>query len=445
MKFKITPLLILVTGLSFLFIRNIPLCFIMPLWSHGDEIGHMDYALKLNRGHFPGLTEYIEPSLFLLHKANYDNRYLTNHPRHNIQKLDDMGLAAYSYEANQPPFPYLIIALFRRILSSFNVSFLLQVKLLRLLSLFAFSLGLVLIYLGMKTAKISNPFYYYPLLFIPLLAQDMYFSINTDSFAFLGGCFVIMMMILLFKNPSSMKNWILLFLGVSIALWMKATNAFYFILWPILTVFLWNKKPNKKILLPSILFLLLAILLSSPWYVCNKIRFSGFFGYQFTGAPEVPYTPYALRPVSIATLIEFVFAFIGTLFRGELLWNGRYFDVLYGWPNYIFIIIFNLFIFLVGVISFFKYFDYSNRKISRFFIIGGIVSIFTFVFLHFTIAGIPFYHARYAFGGLCFIMFIYAAGWRRLLNSDALSLFVPAGWLLTYNLVLTSNLILKVI
>ena len=62
--------LILFAAITFLFLRNIPLCLFMPIWSHGDEIGHFDYILKLSRGHLPQPTDLIESQLFLLHKVH---------------------------------------------------------------------------------------------------------------------------------------------------------------------------------------------------------------------------------------------------------------------------------------------------------------------------------------------------------------------------------------
>jgi len=417
----------------------------MPLWSAGDEIGHFDYVLKLNRGHLPEHTEYIESSLFLLHRAYWDNRYMTTVKAHHIREPEDMGLAAYSYQANQPPLPHLILALFRKVFLLLNVSMLLQIKLLRIISLLAVACGLLFIYFGLRKTNVQNHLFYYPLLFIPLLTQDLFFSINNDVFAFLGASFAIMRMLYVFKNPHLLRNWAWLSVAVSLAMWMKVTNAFLFVLWIILTIFLWQRKKGKKIIIVSILFLLIAVLFSSPWYIYNQVRFSSPLGLQFVEDSDIPFPKYAPMPVTYINFREFVYAFSRTLFRGEFFWNGRYFDILSGWSNNLVLIYLPLVIFLAGFISFFIYFDRSNREISRFFLLGGLVIFAALLFIYFFIGKIGSYHARYAFGGMYFIMFIYAAGWRRLLNSDNLSLYIPAVLLLAYNLLYTCVLIPKVL
>lgn len=96
-----SPLIILVLAITFLLLRNIPLCLIMPLWSAGDEIGHFDYVLKLNRGHLPEHTEYIESSLFLLHRAYWDNRYFTEVRAHHIRKPEDLAVISMFFPGGQ--------------------------------------------------------------------------------------------------------------------------------------------------------------------------------------------------------------------------------------------------------------------------------------------------------------------------------------------------------
>jgi len=441
LKFKFSPFFILILALSLLFIRNLPLCFIIPIWSHGDEIGHLDYVFKLNQGHLPYPTEFIESSLFILHKRHYDSRYLTKRSGYHIKSPEELGLAAYSYEANQPPLPYLIMALFRYILICLNTSLLLQVKFLRIIPLLAISCGLVIIYLGLKRTKIQNILYYYPLLFIPLLAQDMFFSINTDAFSFLFGSLAITGMIYLFKSSYSQKGWIWLTVGTSLALWTKATNVLLFIPWLILTFFLWQKKKNKRVLFVSLLFLIIAIILSSPWYIYNQVRFSNPFIDSF----DLDYPLLSPQPLSISTFKSFTLAFTRTLFRGEFIWHGHYFDILHGWMNIFFISLIPLFVFIAGFLSAFIGFDQSDRKIFQFFILCATAIFLTLFFADIVLGGIPHYHARYSFASLYFIMFVYAAGWRRLLSSNALSFLIPVGLLLAYNLSHTIILLSKVI
>ena len=90
--------LILLAALLFLLVRNLPLCLLMPLWAHGDEIGHFDYVLKLTRGQIPQPTDLIESDLFLLHKVHYDSRYISKF-RLKIRRPEGLGVARYSYDA----------------------------------------------------------------------------------------------------------------------------------------------------------------------------------------------------------------------------------------------------------------------------------------------------------------------------------------------------------
>lgn len=61
------------------------------------------------------------------------------------------------------------------------------------------------------------------------------------------------------------------------------------------------------------------------------------------------------------------------------------------------------------------------------------------------LGGVPYYQARLAFGGLYFIMFLYAAGWRNLARSEGPGLLIPAALLLAYNLLYAFTLAAKIL
>lgn len=431
---------IFLLALCFLLIRNIPFCFILPLWSHGDEIAHFDYVLKLNRGRIPNPVEYIETSVFALHKKHWDNRIITYHKSHGIQNIEDLRLAGHSYEGNQPPLPYLIMALFRNFLLFLNIPLLLQVKLLRVLALFPVFFGLIIIYKGLRWAKIHHPVYYYPLFFIPLLCQDMFFSINTDSYSFFFASLAVVGVISLFTNSHSRKGWILLSAGVILSLWTKATNAFLLVLWPALIIFFWIKNKDKKKILTALLVLLITIVFSSPWYIYNQMRFSDPFRYT----AELDYPEVSPRPLSFSSIRDFASSFMCTLLRGEYIWHGKCIEVFAEMGNTIVLLIIPLIIFTAGFLSFFFYFDPSEKNL-KYLILCGAGTVFAFFLAHSFIGGLPYYHARYAFGGLYFIMFVYAAGWKKIIPSEPYNFYIPAALLLSYNLLYAYTLFAKVL
>ncbi|MFC2142031.1 hypothetical protein ACFLR7_03755 [Acidobacteriota bacterium] len=431
--------IILFVAISFLILRNFPLCLLMPIWAHGDEIGHFDYILKLNRGHLPQPTDYIESQLFLLHKVHYDTRYTTT-SGYRIQSHEELGLAQYSYEAHQPPLPYIVLSFFRKAMLFFNPPLLLQVKLLRIISLLAVALGLIVIYLGLKAAKIQEVVFYIPLLIIPILVKDMFFSLNTDCFSFLFGSVVVAGAIRLFKEPCSAKNWLWLSLGTVLAMWTKIPNAFLLALWPVLVFLLWRKFPNKKVLKQALIFFLLVLLFSSPWYVYNLTRFSS----PFESLSALPFPDVPTPERSLKALSHFFFGFLITLFHGEFVWNGSHFHFLSRLSEEILFNGIPIIFFLLGFTCIFFPYDKKHLFLFRFLILGGGISLFAFCFAHFTVGGVPFSLARYAYGALYLYIFVFTAGWKRLFSAKDSVLIIPLVGLFLYHVVYTYLLLIRV-
>lgn len=429
--------LILLAALLFLLVRNLPLCLLMPLWAHGDEIGHFDYILKLTRGQIPQPTDLIESDLFLLHKVHYDSRYISKF-RLRIHRPEELGLARYSYEAQQPPLSYAILGLFQKISLSLNAPMVLQVKLLRVVTLLATALGLVFLYLGLKGAKIQETYFYLPLLFIPLLVKEMFFSLNTDSFSFLFGCMAIMGAILLFKNPTSWKYWLWLSMGVVLAMWTKVTNGFLLVLCPLLAFFLWREVREKKVIRYAVIFFLVTLILSSPWYLYNLARFSN----PFSSLHEVPFPKIPTQQLSFSAFKGFIYPFFITMFRGEFVWHGEHFHFITGFPSLLLFILLPLIIFLLGFLVFFFPFKGQNAPLNRFLILSGFMTLCAFCVAYFAVGGMPFYQARYAYGALYLLMFVFAAGWKRLSPASDWIFLIPMGGLFLYQAVYTA-IILK--
>lgn len=333
------------------------------------------------------------------------------------------------------------MALFRHLLVCLNVPMLLQVKILRIFCLLTVSCGLVFIYAGLKKANISNPVYYSPLLFIPLLAQDMFFSINIDSFSFLFSGLAVLGFIRLVESARSCGAWALLSTGITLSLWTKASNSFLFVIWAVLILYFWVEKKDKKSILLSLKVLLITVILSSPWYVYNQMRFSN----PFINSSGLPYVLLPPQSLSLPTLKNFLLAFTRTLFRGEFIWNGRYFNVLGAMVNNLVLTVLPLLIFAAGFLSFFKYFDKSKAKNLKYLILCGAGIVLILFSFHVGLGGVPYYQARFAFGGLYFIMFLYAAGWRKLARSEGPGLLTPVALLLAYNLLYAFTLAAKVL
>jgi hypothetical protein len=436
-------------GIMILWARNAPLAVILPPWSHGDEIAHFDYAMKLGRGHIPKPEDEIEPEVFHLHRDHYDAGYISFQRAMGFEKPGDLGLAGYSYEAPHPPVPYLVLAAFRLPLNSAGLPLLAQVKALRLVILLVMSAGLLVIHLTLRRRSELAPFWSAPLAFIPLLPQDMYFSINTDVFAFTAGCGVVWGIFRLFDRPSAAGRWFVLALLIAFSMWIKATGAFYFALWPILAVVLCRsasgRAARRRIAALAAIFFILAGLSAAPWYVSNAVNHSYVFGFQFNADTMLPYKSFAPPRLQWPRIKEFFHAFGNTLIRGEFLWHGAFLDGLPQPWNWIFQGIMFWIVFTAGLVAVFL--PPPKTPAGLFFILaaggaGVIVSLFV---LHFGFGGIPFYHARYAFAGLYLILLIFAAGWRRLWPADGPAIALPAAILFAYNISYTAHLLSAVL
>jgi len=441
-KFFLKPKNILYLALAFILIRNIPLCISLPIWVFGDEMAHTDYALKIAKGHIPQPQDHIEPELFLLHKVHRDIRFAIDRfvpPPNDVNK---MGFGGYSYAAKHPPLPYLIYDLFRICLAPLGLSLIVQIKIMRIITLLAMSAGIIYLYSGLRKAGCQNPIFYYPLLFIALLSQDMYFSINNDSFSFCFVSFSLAQIFILFKNPLSAKNRKLLILGTILSLWTKITNVLLFPLWLLLICLFRSHGQRKKIYASLLLALFIAILLSAPWYIYNLIRFKDPVAFRYgsmQGEPVV--SPQNLNWQSLKT---FVLAFTRTLFRGDLHWHGNSFDILSPGLRDLFMSIIPILLFMIAA---FPYLDppHEDARPLLFLRRSAVGVMIALLCAYFFIGNIPFYQARFSFGALYIIIFMLAWGWKKCLRSDAAAFWVPVLMLLCYNIVYTSALLSKVL
>ncbi len=442
---KLSPVSFFALGLAFLWLRNAPLDLIIPHWSQGDEMAHFDYTMKIGRGQIPRPDELMERALFRLHKNRYDSRYLTPTPMPKISRPEDLGLAAYSYEAQQPPLPYLVFAVFRIPLKAAGLTLLAQVKALRIVVLLVVAAGLFILYRTLRRRPDLGPYWSAPLLLIPLLPQDMFFSINTDVFAFFFGCAAVGAIFRLFDRPLSTGRWAVLSFVVGLAMWTKATCAFFFALWPVLAVVLGRmvsgRAERRRITALAAVFFVAAGALSSPWYILNNARNSNIFGFQFEKEEKLPYKPFPPSPLNWENTKKFKRAFGVTLIRGEFLWNGLFMD---NFPNpwdQIFVEIVFWLMFAAGLVSVFLRVPGTRAGPYLVLAVAGTGVIFSLFVLYIVWGGIPFYHARYAFAGLYPIILLLSAGWRRLIPDGRWAAAIPVVLLLGFNLSFTIRLL----
>lgn len=105
----------------------------LRIWSPFDEIAQYDYIDKLSSGRFPLPTEAISD-----YSANLSINYFDWIKGSEFKGTKEtMGIAGLSYEAQQPPFYYLVMAVPNSILKSLSVMPRLQVRVLREIGVFA--------------------------------------------------------------------------------------------------------------------------------------------------------------------------------------------------------------------------------------------------------------------------------------------------------------------
>lgn len=437
--------------LAFFLLRNLILCIILPPWSFGDEIANFDYILKLGQGQIPSPSEFIEEELYVFHKENYDMRYVSSEKSGppEITNITDLGLAAFSYQAYQPPLAYLIYSSLRKIFLLLSSSMRFQVIILRIIALAAVGGGVLLIFFGLIKQKIKNKLFYISLIFITLLAQDMYFSINIDVFAFLFSCLVINRILALYRDPNSNYQWFFLALAVALSMWVKITGIVMLFVFPLLVILLFsNKEPRMgKIRAKAAVFSLMALLLGAPWYIINQIRFGNPLRYLHFSS-SILKSDFSPQRFSLQNIINFFRALFRTLFRGEFIWKGTYFDVMPQWLNEILLTVIPLTICVLGlyfVIKLQKSKDGEESSLTFLFAILGFIIISIFFIGNFTLGHLPYYHARMAFPGLYFIVFSYAAGWQLIFRRSMLAFYIPTVWLIFYNLIYSINLLSQLI
>lgn len=437
------PRIILILALAVLLLRNVPLCWLMPLWSFGDEMAHLDCAMKWSRGHIPQGPDRLETALFELNRTRTDHRYDSAVQGPPVVSVDQMALGGYTYESKHPPLPYWIMALFLKLFKALGISLYVQVKLFRMLSLAAMAGGIVILYRGLRRNPRLGTMFYAPLLFIGLLAQDMYFSINTDTLSFLWGSGAMAGMMDVLRAPRSRRGWALLTGATVLMMWTKAINAGVFALWGVLAAILIRKGPDRRVTRLLITSLLIGVVLSAPFYVYNQARFGNPFHYDYSSV--IGPRPYSPEGLSRHSAFVFLQAYTRTLFRGEMRWNGTYFDVLPGTKGVYPLTWLPAVVFFLGLVHGAVRKGDLEDPFRPFFLVSGILIPVGLAFGYFFIGRAPYYQLRLSLSLIYPVLFVFGLGWKAILRRDDLAVAFPCLLLLAYNAIHTFVMLGKVL
>ena len=417
------PSLLFIVSLAIFLVHNVAMAVYGPVWAFGDEMAHWDYVMKVGQGRVPQIDDPIERQLFFFHRNNYDTRLLgkvrvTPLP---LKKSSQLGLAGYSYEAHHPPLTYLLLALPDKILAQMNVQLRGRLVALRLVCLAVAFLAFFLLWWGLKALDLPQAFFF-PLTLLPLLSQDFYFSVNTDVFVFLFTSAALLSLIRLFQNPERSSSWALLAVATVLACWSKSTALPLFLLWGL--AFLWILLGHGgSSWINGVFWGFGALLLSSPWYIYNGLR----FGHPFIGNPPLPLPLVPPAGFSLDSLWAFISSFFITFLRGEYIWNGLYVNPFsQGLFNRLFLIYLPTVLFFSSLVVFlFKgnpssHFPEEARKknLEKFLIAGAFLTLSVFLLGFLFLGGPPYYHARFSFGFAYLFIFALSKGWAILSNCE---------------------------
>lgn len=308
----------LVAALVFLFLRNVPFALRVPVNTFGDELGRIDCVMKLGRGHLPHPADFIERRLLRFLYQDTPQRYL---PR----KLPDPHwLASYTFQAVHPPLVPLLLLPWFKLFAALGLTLTWQIKLLRIVCLLPVAGGMWLIW--RHAGRIGSVPWLASALSLPLLANDMYFAVNSDTFSLLFGAWALVEMARLIREPGARRRWVGLVSALFLALGTKVVNGLLLLPWGVMTLIQFRRQPGWRTLRRSACWLGAGLALSGGWYLLNRLNFGYLFWYpQGRLVGVFPVLPVGFN---LATMASFFTAFSQTLLRGELFWRGGYFNAL---------------------------------------------------------------------------------------------------------------------
>lgn len=315
-------------GLKFLSIFILFKAFIFmlnaPVWGPVDEMSHMDYIEKFSTGHIPRSGDTIEESIFNsipqtknMLPPNFDGTRTT------------LGIANLSYEEQQPPIYYIIMAIPNKIMLIANIDLVSRIKVLRVISFFLLMAGVLLI---LPITKQLNLFQSFEtgswfgslgLLFSTLVCFNNKHGLGNDILSPL----LINTSILLFiryRKKGILKFLIWACLFASFAFLTKYTNivyvgfAFYIATKLSLRVV---KERRKKFLLGSWLtFMIIPVFILLKYYIISK---SGIEGYKSSADLFKFILPAGM--VDFKTFLQILFSDMFDLSFLKIKFNIRYY------------------------------------------------------------------------------------------------------------------------
>jgi hypothetical protein len=211
---KYVKIIIIVAILIFCWVENISVVFQTRVWSIKDEMQHFDYINAISEGYFPKSDRLISDytNSIIPEPAWQDSFWIARGYRWNL-----------SWEANQPPLYYAILAIPNIILKKYSVSSETNIYILRSITLFMVFCAVIILLFAAKS-KIS--FWHQSALLsaiiISYIAKD-YITLSNDNLSVLFGALIFY---LFTRNNGEVKLIIwLVALSSFAAVFVKLSNA----------------------------------------------------------------------------------------------------------------------------------------------------------------------------------------------------------------------------
>lgn len=206
---KNTLNLILLFILFCYFLVNVSFVLNRDIWSPIDEIAHYDYIDKLSDGHIPHSQEQISDYTLDLVK-----KYKSTKPDSFDGTKASLSTIGISYEVQQPPVYYLLLAIPNNLIKNNIANSQTQIEILRIINALFFFLAALVTILIFKQLEIIYPGkinvgYGYFYAFVILIADlPMHYHISNDQLSLLTATITIFFM-LKFYNHRLFFYWFL--------------------------------------------------------------------------------------------------------------------------------------------------------------------------------------------------------------------------------------------
>ncbi|EIJ42880.1 PMT family glycosyltransferase, 4-amino-4-deoxy-L-arabinose transferase [Beggiatoa alba B18LD] len=219
-----------------IFVLNCLYSVRQPVWSPLDEWAHYDYIEQLSHWQLPDATQPFAPYTQMISSVEFKK------PIQGVQT---------SYQAQQPPVYYALLAIPNYLLKQFNVTPTHQIKLLRLFNPFFIALACIILWLVFRTLAVQtdiNPQYGYGLILtIMLLDADRRYGLNNNYLPLLWNSLCLLYLVRWWQCPTKMQ--LTLAIGFAVLGFLtKYTNAYMLVIC-YSTVFFAYCNPTKRVLI----------------------------------------------------------------------------------------------------------------------------------------------------------------------------------------------------